>query len=423
MELRGKTTELGSQAKTKGSVSQAEGTAMNGYALTSGLNRMSRIKAGIKKTVKHLLRILVWIRYSILTLFSAAPAAASIGVPKRILLINTSQIGDLVISTCVIPVLRSAFPDVELGFVAGSWSEIVVCNHPEIKFHHRLDYWRHNRGQKSRLQKWIQYRKSRATALRQIRALHYDVAICLFSFDPDFLDLAWIAGIPERIGFRHSLAAPFATKLVAMPTGAFIHQGVRQAELLKALTIDPVHFEKRRAILPPDDSSALLEVQQLTDLMQGGEKRYRIIHMGAGAPYKELPFEFWRELAEDLSKKHSLVFTGHGDKECNNIVRVIADLPNCINAGNRLSWNGFVATVRSAEVLYGVDSASGHVAAAVGTPCIIMSSGVDEVGRWRPDSVHATVFSNPVPCSPCFNPCSAMTCLHAATPRDLVSLG
>ena len=52
--------------------------------------------------------------------------------PRRILLLNGTHIGDIIISTSILPILRSAYTSAEIGFMVGSWSSMVLKNHPEI---------------------------------------------------------------------------------------------------------------------------------------------------------------------------------------------------------------------------------------------------------------------------------------------------
>jgi ADP-heptose:LPS heptosyltransferase len=146
--------------------------------------------------------------------------------------------------------------------------------------------------------------------------------------------------------------------------------------------------------------------------------------MGSGAICRELPVSFWRELAENLCIERTLVFTGRGKREGENIAAAICGLPNCVNACDRLSWDGFVAAVRYAEVLYGVESMAGHVAGAVGTRCVVVYGGTAGVGRWRPEGKDSIVLTNHVPCAPCHRSegCVAMVCMQGVRPDDLLRL-
>jgi ADP-heptose:LPS heptosyltransferase len=342
--------------------------------------------------------------------------------PKRILLINCAHIGDVVISTSLLPVLRSAYPQAEFGFLTGSWSLMVVKDHPEVAFTHQIDHWRLNRATIPLLKKFLRSWTTRRRALREIRNLNYDMSLSLHTWFPDFIGLAWRAHIPTRLGFRHSWFAPFATMLATFPTADFIPQGVRVAEILSPLQLDPSHLSKRHSMLAPSSEGAKQEVCHLLGVEALEKASYIVIHIGSGEPGRELPVEFWRYVAQALSARYTLLFTGRGSREEQQIAQVIHGLAHCVSACNQLSWNGFVTAVRYAEVLYGVESMAGHVAAAVGTPCTVVYSGTAGVARWRPDGSNVTVFTQHVPCAPCGLPggCEHMTCLRGVRPESIL---
>lgn len=345
-------------------------------------------------------------------------------VPRRILLINGFHIGDVVIATSVIPVLRRAYPAAEIGFLTGSWSRMVVEKNVDLKYLHCIDHWMNNRSSKGILKKYLQYRKTLRQAREEIRSVRYDWAICLITNFPDFMDLAWRAGIPNRVTFRQSVFAKLATVLVDEPSSPFIHQGDRLAATLRALPLDQEFLQFRKSVLAPSDDVAVQEVCNILQLPCIEDARYRLVHMGSGAVLRELPTSFWGELARSVPPECKLLFTGRGERENQNITLAIAGLDNCINACDRLTWSGFVAAVRHAEVLYGVESMAGHVAGAVGTRCVVVYSGTAGVARWRPEGSSTVVFTTHVPCAPCHQAhgCAAMTCMHGIRPEDLVRI-
>ena len=344
--------------------------------------------------------------------------------PKRILLLNGAHIGDIVITTSLLPILRAAYPNAEIGYVVGSWAQMVVKNHPEVAFTHCVDHWRHNRSSDSLPSKFLRFRKSWRKALGEIRDLKYDVAICLYTVFPDFLDLAWKAEIPVRIGFSRSIMSFLATDVVHDPENPFPSQGERLAMTLEPLGIASAHMALRRSSLAPSNPTAIEEVRRLLAVPDLATARYRIIHMGTGAQRREFPISFWRDLAEKLSSEITLLFTGQGKREQENIRQVIRDLPNCVDAAGKLSWEGFVAAVRHADVLYGVESMAGHVAGAVGTKCVVAYGGTAGVSRWRPEGPSSIVVTNHVPCAPCHNAqgCDEMYCMRGIRSEDLIEL-
>jgi ADP-heptose:LPS heptosyltransferase len=355
---------------------------------------------------------------------------------------NGAHIGDIIIATSVLPILRSAYPDAEIGFVVGSWAEMVVGNHPEVAHTHVVDHWRLNRGGVSLLGKVLQFRRTRRVALKEIRQIKYDVAISIYPrFFPDFLDLSCEANIPVRIGFKENLFSNLATALVDVPESPFVHMGSVLAEPLHALGIDPTHFRFRKSSLAPSDPVSIREVCSVFQVPNLVGLTYRVIHMGTAAIQRELPLSFWREVAEKLSREHVLLFTGRGAHEYDNICKVTEGLSHCFNACDRLTWRGFVAAVQCAEVLYGVESMAGHVAGAVGTRCIVVYAGVGGVAQWRPEGKDSVAFTNHLPCAPCRLPLgqcylqqgslrngqqthgTALPCTQGINPLDLVRLG
>lgn len=377
-----------------------------------------------KGFLRKVLRRMVWLAYGIPFRRPSRAALEAMEPPKRILVLAGAHVGDTVITTSIIPVLRSAYPEAEIGFLVGSWAATVIQGHQDISFVHVVDHWWHNRSRESRLRKFLHYRQTRKAALPRIRDTGYDLALCVYPYLlPDFMDLAWKAKIPVRLGFSVSVFAPLATATVEVPSSPFVHQSAIQAEVLRLLHLDSQHTAKRKAVLPETPPSAAQELCRLFDMSHLQAGRYRIIHAGCGDPRREMPLDFWRELASNLSGQVTLVFTGRGTREAENIRAITSGLENCVNACDKLSWQGFVAAVRQAEILYGVESMAGHVAAAVGTRSVVVYGGAAGVARWRPEGP-ATVITNHVRCAPCNLPwgCETMDCMRGIAPQDLIRL-
>jgi heptosyltransferase-3 len=372
--------------------------------------------------LKHYLRLVC---HSLLRLFLPAPVPHQPANPKRILLINGAHIGDVVIAASLLPVLKSAFPGVEIGFLTASWSHAVVRNHPAVTHTHRVDHWRMNRGSIGFFRKLWQYCRTRRQALKEMRALSYDVSVSMHPWRADFLPLAWQAAIPVRVAFSGGLFAPLATLLADYPERRrFIHQGECQVALLRKLGIHETHIRQRRASLASSSGTALSEVCKLLGFSRIEQAPYSVVQMGAGIPIRELPISFWREVASRLAASQPVLFTGKGTRESSNAAQAIAGLSNCVNACDKLSWDGFVAAIRHAQSFYGVDSMASHVAAAVGTRCIAMYGGMNNLARFRPESRNAIVWSNAVPCAACHRQfgCPAMTCMHGFEPNDILQI-
>jgi ADP-heptose:LPS heptosyltransferase len=375
----------------------------------------------LRRAAKKVMRIALPLLMKALHPKSWKTRPATPGEPKNILILNPGHIGDMVLSTSILPILRSAYPNAKIGFVMGSWARMALKNHPGIAYFHTVDHWIANRGENKLLKKLSRYRQTKRQALEEIRAVGYDVALCVHPSLCDFLDLTWQAGIPVRAGFHESVLASFATHLANLPSGFFVHQSVRQAEVLRSLGVDPNLWQLMKSSMGPSSAKDIAEVCALLEADKIEDAHYRIIHMGSGALNREQSPAFWHEVASELSKKHTILFTGAGSREEANAHEAIGGLSNCINACNKLSWDGFVAAVTHAEVLYGVESMAGHVAAAVGTKCVVSYAGNGGVARWRPEGDLVIVETNHLECAPCLHilGCEAMTCLRGVSPSDI----
>ncbi len=376
-------------------------------------------------TCSQLRRFILGALHFLLRMFAPKRRAALSGDPQRILLINGAHVGDVIIATSLLPILKSAYPNAQIGFLTASWSHPVVRNHPDVSFTHCIDHWRMNRGNGGALQKRFQYWKMRRKALREVRALSYDVSVSMHPWRADFLPLAWQAAIPVRLAFSGALFAPLATAVADYPEHIrFIHQSECQAKLLRLLGIGEVHMRQRRSSLAPSRPEDLNEVCHLLGQSSIDEAPYYVIHMGAGNPARELPVSFWREIASQLAESQRVLFTGKGAREWSNAAAATSGIRNCVNACDHLSWEGVVAAVRHAKAFYGVDSMAAHVAAAVGTECIAMYAGMNNHPRFRPESKDATVWNNTLPCSACDRQfgCPEMTCMQNFDPAQIVQI-
>ncbi|MBI5015041.1 MAG: hypothetical protein HZB55_06065 [Deltaproteobacteria bacterium] len=104
--------------------------------------------------------------------------------PRRLLLANPAHLGDVLASTAVLPVLKSAFPNTSVGMLVGSWSVPLVANHPLVDQVHLFDHWYANRGSDAFPVKLRRHWLTRATALAEIRAVGYDTAVDLYCHSP-----------------------------------------------------------------------------------------------------------------------------------------------------------------------------------------------------------------------------------------------
>ena len=345
--------------------------------------------------------------------------------PARILLANGAHMGDVVMSTSVLPILKAAYPAAQIGFLVGSWSRAIVADHPMIDFVHTVDHWRLNREEIALHRKIRCYWTTRRNALREIKRREYDIAIDLYTCYPNSIPLLWQARIPSRIGFISSGFGPLLTSGVSFPN-VRKHETHYQADLLRCLSIDDRYLGEQRSVLPEPGPDAMQEVCDLLNVKSLVAARYRVIHMGSGLPAKEWPIESWRALVKWLAEDRvPVLLTGLGQRETENIEQVAQGLPICVPAPGKLSWQGYLAAIRYAELLYCTDSLAGHLAAVFEVPCIVIYAGITAPDRWGPISAVCQVLTHPVPCAPCHRKqgCKEVQCMRGILPEHVYVAG
>jgi len=316
--------------------------------------------------------------------------------PKNILICQTAHLGDVILTTSLLAPLRSFFPQAKIGMLVGSWSQPLLKDQPDLQAIHLVDHWKINRSTHEKYRRYLNMRK---TVLKELRACAYDLAIDCGLHFPNMAPLLWQAKIPTRVGFISAGFSPLLTHAIPWDFQENVSVVEAYVSLLESLSIPidhsqffpKIHIEKKK-----------LSIQS-----------YIVIHMGTGNAQKNWPEKHWKILSERLvAKGYYLKFTGIGKRENQAIERVTNGLSQTENLCDQLSWKGFTQTIQNAELLIAPDTSAGHVAAAAGTPSILLFTGINPDQQWRPFGNTTTCITHPVPCSPCFKGCHEMSCIR-----------
>lgn len=335
--------------------------------------------------------------------------------PRRVLLSVGGHLGDAVIASSVLPLLRTVWPGAEVGILTGSWSRAVFHGHPGVRRVHTLDHWKLDRSGAGPLGRLRRYAATRRQALREITEVGYDVAVELYPFFPNAIPLLRQAAIPVRAGYVSGGFGALLTHPLSW-TDSDRHVAEHHRDLLSALDPRFARAAELRCSLPPRHPASAPPA----GLAPGG---YLVLHMGAGLALKEWPREKWASLVERLlAEGHTLVFTGKGEGQAEAADRVIGGRERCHNLCDRLGWGEFVGTLAEARLVVTVDSVAGHLAAAADTPTVVLTSGMNRIAQWRPLGDAALPVSHPVPCAPCHRSrgCPAMTCVREISVEEVL---
>lgn len=126
------------------------------------------------------------------------------------------------------------------------------------------------------------------------------------------------------------------------------------------------------------------------------------VHAGAQLPSRRWPPERFAAVADVLAAAgHTVVLTGT-QGEAGLVAQVASAMRHpCVNLAGRTSLWSLGALLRHCRLLVCNDTGVSHVAAALGTPSVVVSLGAD-VSRWAPrDRARHRVLWQAMSCRPC----------------------
>ena len=321
---------------------------------------------------------------------SRSPVTAN---PGKILVCNQAHIGDVIWASSALPVLKAAFPQARIGFLVHPASTVVLAGNPYVEWVHTLEHWKLNRRRTPFLQKLKSYRRSRSRAIREVKAVGYDLAIDLYPYFPNSIPLLFTAGIPLRLGWT---SGGFGGLLTHALDWEYAHEHVVDwhKKLLATILPCPKHTELARPELYC--SKAIREEWGKVMAEHSIPRGYVTFHIGAGGVHKRWPEENWRQLAKlCLVSGWSIVLLGHGEDEekaCSRIAHLSGDI---FDLSGKLTWPLMAETIGRSSLLVGLDSASPHIAAARDVRAVCIYPGISHPSIWRPYHPAARVLVHP----------------------------
>jgi ADP-heptose:LPS heptosyltransferase len=280
--------------------------------------------------------------------------------PKRVLLSNIAHLGDVVIASCAISIIKKAYPKADIGFLTSSSSKVVLKGHKDLKYLHTFDHFKHNRGKIGFLKKFWRHVASLYKACISIRQVQYDLAVDLYPFYPNSIALLMFCHIPYRLGFTSGGYGPSLTH----PVPFDLKEGTPMSRYYKTL------FAKIGVEVTSYKPSLVSSNRQFPS--------YILFHPGAGNPLKEWDIESWKRVY-----RRSCVFTGFGEREAKIIQAIDKE---ALSFCGILDFPDLVSLVSKASLVVCVDTCIQHIAAAFDIPTITIYIERDKSGLFHGDS-------------------------------------
>jgi heptosyltransferase II len=266
---------------------------------------------------------------------------------EKILVIQTSFIGDVILATAILEKLHRFYPSAKLDIVVRKGNESLFEAHPFI---HDVLVWNKKEA------KW----KNLWQLAKKIKQSDYDLVINLHRFASSGL-LTVLSGASQKIGFTKNPFSRFFTKKVQhhISSSGTMHEIERNQVLIKDLTDE--HSVKPK--LYPSEK----HIAQARKIY--GEKKFITISPASVWFTKQLPKEKWIELIEAMpTDKQIFILGGLGDRALGDEIASISKKDNIRNLCGELSLLGSAALMQGAEMNYVNDSAPLHLCSAMNAP-------------------------------------------------------
>ena len=305
---------------------------------------------------------------------------------RRVLVTKLRHHGDVLLASPVLGALKRHLPEAEIDALVYHDTRDMLSEHPALSQLHLVT----KRG--TLRAEW--------RLLLALRSRRYDLLVHLTSSARG----AWLARVLKpavSVAPNHPGALYRNSFTHLYPLARARHMVECNLDALRRIGIWPEESDKKLVLVAGADAECRAE-KHLRDLgLEAG--RFILIHPTSRWQFKCWPEEKVAELAIDLAERgFPLLFTSAPDaQETGMIQRILARVPfPAPSLAGRLTLKELAALMARARLFIGMDSAPMHIAAAAGTPVVVLfgPSGPDLWGPWQ---VPARVITSDHSCRPC----------------------
>jgi heptosyltransferase-2 len=304
---------------------------------------------------------------------------------KRILIVQTAFLGDVILTTPLIKGLRGLFPDSSISFLLIPETRRLLDNNPHLN--EVITYDKRKNGGMGALLRIV----------GDIRKRRFDLAVIPHRSFRSAL-LTCLAGIPERIGFDKSAGSFIFTGKVAYRSD--IHEVERNLSLISHF--NPTSIDSSPELFPSADDLSFARKQLFDSGIQEGDKIVAIAPGSVWATKRWLPERF-AEVSQLLMNRKGIKVVLLGSEEdralCDQMVNPLKEKP--VNLAGRTDILQTAALISLCSVVFSNDSAPVHLASAMKKPVVVIfGSTIPEFG-FAPYKVPHLIIQRKLSCRPC----------------------
>jgi heptosyltransferase-2 len=312
------------------------------------------------------------------------------GAGEKILVVQTSFLGDLVLTLPLLSEVKRRFPGTELAVLCRLQAKNLAEASPDVDEVLTDDKQGRGRGLRGT---WLLARELRTRNFTMALSPHKSFRSALLLF---------LAGIPHRIGFRQSAGWFLYHRVVDRDLGC--HEIERNLSILKAFGIDP--GDCRKEVRVEVDTGTREDVERVFEELGIGQKRGKlIIGLNPGSVWstKRWSSEAYAELIVLLMEKYDceiLLFGGHEDRATVSKIRKCSGNLG-ISLVGKISLKELPCALGWCDIVVTNDSGPMHIAVARGIPVVAVFCATTPSLGFYPHSSRAVVVEKALRCRPC----------------------
>lgn len=299
---------------------------------------------------------------------------------KKILIIQTAFIGDVILATSLIETLTFADPEIVIDFVLRKGNESLLVSNPKLR---RVIVWDKKNGKY----------KSLIKTSGEIRKERYDLVINLQRYASSGF-LAWRSHGRFKTGFIQNPFSFCYTNKVRHAIGNGRHEIQRNFDLIQPY----FNSELRRPKLYPTDQ----DIQKISALNCPAD----YVTMAPSSVWftKQMPAHKWVELIQKTNPQMTIYLLGGAtDEPLLEQIKGDSKRSGVINLAGQINLLASAQLMKGAKMNYVNDSGPLHLASAMNAPVTAyFCSTVPEFG-FGPLSEKSVVIqaTENLPCKPC----------------------
>ncbi|MDL2285009.1 lipopolysaccharide heptosyltransferase II [Oxalobacter sp. OttesenSCG-928-P03] len=335
---------------------------------------------------------------------------------KKVLIVRTSAIGDIVFASPFAKALKETYPDAHVSWLVDKGNEALLADSPYVDecIVIPATEWK---------SLWKQGHKLKALGEarafgKQLKARHFDIAIDLQGLLKSGI-FAWMSAAPQRIGLGSREGSQWLMNRVIPREGEPDRISSEYLFLAEQLGLDHENFIPALSVNESSEKQALEKLARHN--LQPGQ--YAVFAAFTTRPQKHWFADAWQTLAPMIKEQTGLtpvLLGGPADEKAAQEIR--SGAPDIINLVGQTRLAEAVAIIRHAGALIGVDTGLTHMGIAFGIPTIAIFGST--CPYTRTERQNARVIWLGLDCSPCRRKPTChgkFDCLRNITPERIMA--